>query len=242
LDIEQITHVVNYDAPPSAQTYVHRVGRTGRAGRQGVAITLLEPIERRQLRLYEKAFGQPISLVSAPTPKDVQAAQRKRLENNLRELLAQPEVTPVDAHQELIEQLAQEYDPLAIARATLSLFQPQKVSIPVTTPPPPATNRPKREIRTGNGSEQRFEARGGNEQMVRLHIGAGRDAGLRPGDIVGAIANECGIPGRTIGAIEIRDTHAFVEVREQDSASVLNLKYTTLRGRPVAFALAEPDA
>jgi len=80
-----------------------------------------------------------------------------------------------------------------------------------------------------------------DQPMVRLYIGAGRDAGLRPGDIVGAIANEAGIPGRTIGSIEILENCAFVEVREQDSQSVLSLKSTTLRGRPVAFSLAESN-
>ncbi|WP_218082884.1 DEAD/DEAH box helicase [Anthocerotibacter panamensis] len=236
LDIEQITHVVNYDAPPAAQTYVHRIGRTGRAGRQGVAITLIEPAERRLLRFYERTVGQAIPIVKAPGPRDVQQAQRARLERTLREVLAQAEELPTDANQDLVERLAQEFDPLDIARATLSLLPgptQRTAEIPVVAPPSRREGRPQE-------GENRFELRRTTEDqpMVRLYIGAGRDAGLRPGDIVGAIANEAGIPGRTIGAIEILDTHAFVEVREQDSVSVLNLKNTTLRGRQVAFELA----
>ncbi|WP_287130971.1 DEAD/DEAH box helicase [Candidatus Cyanaurora vandensis] len=227
LDIEQISHVFNYDAPPAAQTYVHRVGRTGRAGRRGVAITLVEPAERRLLRFYERAVGQPIAIVKAPSPKDVQQAQRQRLEDHLREILVNLEQR--QDHQELVERLALEFDPLDIARATLSLLPESQRPIEVPPSAPPQSPRRSVEKRTT----------GGDQPMVRLYIGAGRDAGLRPGDIVGAIANEAGIPGRTIGAIEIMDTCAFVEVREQDSDSVLNLKNTTLRGRPVAFALAE---
>lgn len=244
LDIEQITHVFNYDAPPAAQTYVHRVGRTGRAGRQGVAITLVEPTERRLLRFYERAVNRAISVVKAPSVKEVQQAQRQRLENQLREILIVND--PVPEHQDILDRLAQEFDPLDIARATLSLLpNAQRTEQKAEREPAPTNSAPRRVIGVrAERSEQPLRADSApraDQPMVRLYIGAGRDAGLRPGDIVGAIANEAGIPGRTIGSIEILENCAFVEVREQDSQSVLSLKTTTLRGRPVAFSLAESN-
>ncbi len=246
LDIEQITHVFNYDAPPAAQTYVHRIGRTGRAGRQGVAITLVDALERRNIRLYEKAVGKPIPFVSAPTVKDVQNAQRLRLETQLREVLADSEIKS-DDHQDLVERLAQEFDPLAIARATLSL-------LPVAPTPggdirdsSPSRDRDRgdRDFRSGSSSGEAISAprrEKRTDPMTRFYLDAGRDAGLRPGDIVGAIANETGISGRTIGAIEILDGWSFVEVREQDAGLLEKLHQTTLRGKPVTFTLEPPNA
>jgi ATP-dependent RNA helicase DeaD len=242
LDIEQVSHVVNYDVPSDPEAYLHRIGRTGRAGRKGVAVTLVEPREQRLLRNIERLMKRDIDIERLPTVADLRARRFELLDASLREALLGDDL---DRYRAVIEPLEEEYDILDIALAAASLAaeatgpDPDEEELPeVTLRPqdrlanlrPPRGPRGVRSFRNGAG-------------MTRLFIGGGREIGLRPADIVGAIANESGLSGKAIGAIEIADHFALVEVPEEAAEDVVRaLNRASIRGRrlPVRRERDEP--
>ncbi len=223
LDIDQVTHVINYDIPWDVESYIHRIGRTGRAGRSGEAITLISPRERYQLRQIERFINAPIRPARVPTAADIAARRREMLQENLRQTLAS---SSYDGHQKTVEKLIAEgeYDAAQIAAAALHLlWQAQKGAADY-------------DAAAVKVEEERTEA-----GMTRLFLQIGRQDGIRPGDIVGAIANEAGIPGNAIGAIDIMDRSTFVEVPEADALRVIEaLAHTKLRGKRVYVDVARP--
>jgi ATP-dependent RNA helicase DeaD len=221
LDIETVTHVINYDIPWDAEQYIHRVGRTGRAGRAGDAITLIEPRERRQLRVIEQMIGAKIKPVRIPTAADIAARRRALFMDDLREAL---EAGAYDGQLETVEALAAEYDPAEVAAAALHLLWQTRVGTPQETA----------EAVAAYGEQP-------EPGMTQLFVGMGRQDGLRPDDLVGAIANEVGLPGKAIGAIDILDRTAFVEVpSDRVEAVIAALNRTKLRGRRVRVQVARP--
>ena len=222
LDIETVTHVVNYDIPWDVEQYIHRIGRTGRAGRTGDALTLVEPRDRRQLKEIERMIGAPIKPARIPTVADIAARRRDLFKESLRETL---EARAFDGHLATVEELAGEYDPAEIAAAALQMLWQNQNSAP--------TEMVAEELAAdGERPEQ---------GMARLFIGLGRQDGLRPADLVGAIANEAGLHGRSIGAIDILDRSAFVEVPAAEAENVIEaLRRTKLRGRKVKVEAARP--
>ena len=221
LDIETVTHVINYDIPWDVEQYIHRIGRTGRAGRTGDAITLVEGRERRQLRAIEQMIGTPIKPARIPTAADIAARRRDLFQESLRETLA---ARAFDGHLATVEALSDEYDTSEIAAAALQMLWQSQHSGP---------------------AEAAEELNADSEQpevgMTRLFVGLGRQDGLRPGDLVGAISNEAGLAGRTIGAIDILDRTAFVEVPAPDAQKVvIALRNATIRGRKVKVEVAQP--
>jgi len=221
LDIETVTHVINYDIPWDVEQYIHRIGRTGRAGRTGDAITLVEGRERRQLRAIEQMIGRPIKPARIPTAADIAARRQDRFQDSLRDTLAAREF---DGYLASVEALSTEYDPSEIAAAALQMLWQSQHSGP---------------------AEAAEELNADSEQpevgMMRLFIGMGRQDGLRPGDLVGAISNEAGLPGKAIGAIDIMDKTAFVEVPAQDANRIVAaLRQATLRGRKVKVESTRP--
>src|SRR5438874_1457789 len=119
LDIETVTHVINYDIPWDAESYTHRIGRTGRAGREGDAITLISPRERRQLRSIEQATRTRISPVRLPTAADIQARRRELFKTSVLEAMEQG---GYDEFLVTVEELAEEHDVSSIAAAALKLL------------------------------------------------------------------------------------------------------------------------
>ena len=216
LDIEHVSHVINYSLPGDPESYVHRIGRTGRAGRAGEAISLVTPRERRLLRWIERAVGQRLELRRVPTASDVAAKQRERLAATLSEMI---ETDELDRPMALVDELAIHYDPSKIAAAAISMLlqpEPEETEIPVS-------------------------AVGAERGMARLFLNVGREDGVRPSDIVGAIANEARISGKSIGVIEIRDIYSFVEIPEDLVQRVIEaLGRTKLRGRAVRVEIARP--
>jgi ATP-dependent RNA helicase DeaD len=216
LDVEHVSHVINYSMPGDTESYVHRIGRTGRAGRTGEAISLVTPREKRLLRWIERAVGQRLEARRVPTATDVAARQRERLAATLQEII---EMEELEGPMALVDELAAYYDPNLIAAAALSLLmepEPETPDLPVSS----------------TGTER---------GMVRLFIDVGSKDGLRPSDVVGAIANEAQIPGKAIGVIEIKDTYAFVEIPENLVQRVVAaLGRTRLRGREVRVEVAQP--
>jgi ATP-dependent RNA helicase DeaD len=245
LDIEHVSHVINYDIPLDPEIYVHRVGRTGRAGRGGCAITLVTPRERRLLRYIERVTGAPIQRMRLPTIADVIARRRESFKETLRETIEQGGLEPF---QVMAEQLGEEYSPtdLAAAAFRLLLGEPQDVvEDALAAAEPSDEERRPRDRRARDYAEERAPRGrrdfGPERGMTRLYLDVGRDDGVRPADIVGAIANEANIPGRAIGAIELFERFAFVEVPGNLSERVLRaLKRTTIRGRKIAPSVAQP--
>jgi ATP-dependent RNA helicase DeaD len=245
LDIEHVSHVLNYDIPLDPEVYVHRIGRTGRAGRTGCAITLVTPRERRMLHYIERVTGAPIPRMRLPTIADVLARRRAAGKETVRDTIESGGLEP---YQVMAEQLGEEYSPtdLAAAAFRLLLGEPVDESEDRLAAAEPSESdrqaRPRRERDFADERPQRGGRSYGPERgMTRLYLDVGRDDGVRPSDIVGAIANEANIPGRAIGAIELFDHFAFVEVPGNLSERVLRaLKRTTIRGRKIAPSVAQP--
>jgi ATP-dependent RNA helicase DeaD len=361
LDIGVITHVVNFDVPSSADTYVHRIGRTGRAGRDGVAITLVEPREHNLLRNIERAVGMPLEIAGLPTVADMREHRLDLLGGALREALV---AGGTGRYRGVVEALASEFDLVDIALAAVAMAdaeargaedttelvpatlpQPHERSRgagrkprygeerpggygkgphpgpgprpgsaqypgpgprpgsaqypgpgprpgsgeptgpwdrprPVGAPPPhlgvptppggiePSADRPARRegaARAGRpagagpasgpmpaGPRRGYRVSGwrdaegrpvmrlpnagsgGPGGVTRLFVGAGRAAGVRPGDLVGAITNEAGLQGGDIGAIQIADGFSLVEVPAEAADHVIRtLRGATIRGQIV---------
>jgi ATP-dependent RNA helicase DeaD len=257
LDIEHLSHAINYDVPSAPEAYVHRTGRVGRAGREGVAITLLEPREHRLLRNIERLTRQRITVAQVPTVADLLARRMELTRAALREAILAGEA---QRYRVVVEALADEFDPMEVAMAAVKLVheadgesradQDEIPQVPLHRERAPHERRPAHgrfEPRDGRGDERatrgaRFAAggapaRGSRPQggMAVLHIGAGRNLGIRPQDLVGAIANEAGVHGRAIGAIEIADRYSLVEVAAEVASDVVSaLRRTTVKGRKVA--------
>ncbi|WP_343073631.1 DEAD/DEAH box helicase [Pyxidicoccus fallax] len=241
LDIPRLSHVVNFDVPNAPETYVHRIGRTGRAGREGVAITLVEPREHRLLRNIERVTGQRIEVATVPTVADLREKRQEMIRASLRETLVAGEL---DRLRGVVEDLASEFDPMDIAAAAVKLLQEaqdegregKEEEIPVVAPPAERPGKPAGPGGPRGRQERGGKARGGppSWDITRLWIGAGRRAGMRPADLVGAIAGEAGLDSSRIGAIQIGDSFSLVEVPEPDANRIIAaLKETTLRGRKV---------
>jgi ATP-dependent RNA helicase DeaD len=234
LDVEQLSHVVNYDLPNSPDVYTHRIGRTGRAGREGVAITLAQPREHRMLRNIEELTGQPIRVEAVPSVVDLKARRMDLLRASLREAIV---ADGFDPYRAVVESLAEEFDVMDVAQAAVKLAHEATAGgaaddgedIPDAPAPPPR--------REGSGPPPgKGKPRGARPQqetgMKRIYVGAGRNAGIRPQDLVGAITGESDLTGRQIGAIEIADRFSLVEVPEPVIDDVITaLRGTSLKGR-----------
>ncbi|MDO9406994.1 DEAD/DEAH box helicase, partial [Patulibacter sp.] len=200
LDIDNLTHVVNYDVPSAPEAYVHRIGRVGRAGREGVAITFAQPREHRNLKNIERLTRQQIAIEPVPTVADLRSRQLAEMTTTLRETLAAP--GDLAELRGVIESLAGEFDVVDVAAAALKLAQAATGS-PVDEEDIPeiAAGKPKehrgagfregsrRDPRGENGpGGNRRERRGAGVGTTRIFVGAGREARMRPQDLVGAIA------------------------------------------------------
>jgi ATP-dependent RNA helicase DeaD len=239
LDIELVSHVINYDIPLDPEIYVHRIGRTGRAGRTGCAITLVKARERRLLQEIQRATGAPIQRMHIPTIADVIARRRESFKETLRETIAEG---GLETYGIMAEELGEEYSPTDLAAAAFKLLlgaQPDETEDVLAQP----ESEPFREDREGRSRRGRGErgSFGPEQGMTRLYLDIGREDGVRPGDIVGAIANEASIPGRAIGVIELYEHFSFVEVPSNVSDKVMRaLKQTTIRGRKITASVARP--
>jgi ATP-dependent RNA helicase DeaD len=237
LDVEHVSHVINYDIPLDPEIYVHRIGRTGRAGRTGTAITMVTPRERRLLRIIERTISAPIQRVRLPTIADVVARRRESFKETLRETIAQG---GLEQFVIMAEDLGEEYSPTDLAAAAFKLLLGDSPSQDEDKLAEQELEQIEDE-RDGRRPGRRDRSFGPERGMMRLYIDVGRDDGVRPADIVGAIANEAGIPGRAIGAIELFERFSFVEVPNNHSERVMRaLKRTTIRGRKISPSVAKP--
>jgi ATP-dependent RNA helicase DeaD len=249
LDIEELTHVVNYDVPSAPEAYVHRIGRTGRAGREGVAITIAEPREHRLLRNIEQVTRQKIELATVPTVADLRARRLELLRASLREALL---AGAFERQRVVVEGLAEEFDIMDVAAAAVQLLddatggdgqgEPEEIPTITRESRPPREGRERERGPRGRTPRERPARTARRQQrerpdwdVTRLYIGAGRSAGIRPGDLVGAIANEVGVDSSAVGAIDIADKFSLVEVPEEIAEEIIAaLRSTTLKGRKVS--------
>ncbi len=232
LDIDNISHVFNYDLPQFSEIYVHRVGRTGRAGKTGVAISLVTPQDYRHLRRIETYTRQQIPLAQLPTEEEILALREARLVERMLVWLKRGRCKKERA---IVEQLVEDgYDPLEIAAATLKMAraddEKKRPIYPLSEVRQVNPRRKKRgdrrESRNRNSNNRfankQFKSYQSHETgMVRLILNAGKTHGLRPADVVGTIAHHADIPGHTIGAIKIRAEDTIVDVPEQFVGQVL---------------------
>jgi ATP-dependent RNA helicase DeaD len=230
LDIEHLTHVVNYDVPSAPDVYVHRIGRVGRAGREGVAITLAEPREHRMLRTIERVTRRRMAVEKVPTVADLRTRRLELTRAALQEILAED---GLEQFRVVVETLADEFDVMDVALAAVKLAheaggatsdEDEIPQVGLAEPPPPG--------RRGAGERPERRGRAAAGGMTRLFVGVGRNAGIRPQDLVGAIAGESPLSGRDVGAIEIADRFSLVEVPESAAADVIAaLRGTTIKGK-----------
>ena len=220
LDVKRISHVVNYDIPTDVEAYIHRIGRTGRAGKTGDAILFVSQREKRLLRAIEKTTRQPIEPMQMPTAKDINQQRMLRFKQKVRESLA-------DEKNELYYQLLTEVqeeegaEPLEIAAALAALLQgdePLLLSEKALRPVREERGRSKDEKRAPRrnksaGSDKPLPLKGHPEvEMQRFRIEVGYQHDVKPGNIVGAIANEADLDSEYIGHIEIFEDHSTIDL------------------------------
>ena len=247
LDVPRISHVVNYDIPHDVESYVHRIGRTGRAGRSGHALLFVTPRERRLLSQIERATRQSLQEIQLPSVDDVNEMRMTKFAESITESLQDSNLA---LFRRLVEQYASEHsvpmEDIAAALATQS-----RNSDEFLMKEQPKQRRNDRNDRGDRGPRRDFDDRGdrgprrdnrrdsgGNFSMYRLAVG--KRSGVKPGSIMGALANEAGLKGSDIGRIQIRFDHTLVELPSHLSAGDIDqMKDIVVSGQAIDI---RPDA
>lgn len=269
LDIPRISLVINYDLPGDNEAYVHRIGRTGRAGREGTSIAFVRPREMYSLRHYERLTSGTVNMYELP---NVQELGQKRIERARNEIANIVETKELSNIREIVENMANESEMSMLDLAAALLYQKQlkQPLQPKEDPKPRRETRDRdargerngrdRNDRGGARRDSRSDSRGernGNRnsrddrprkakverndidwQTYRLEVG--KEHGARPGDIVGAIANEISLDSSYIGAINLHDKHSFVQLPKGIPNDLFNqLKAVRVRRQPLAISASE---
>jgi len=255
LDVPRISHVFNYDLPHDSESYIHRVGRTGRAGRNGEAIIFLTNAQRNKLRLIERTTKQPIEIIDVPTSKQINAMRVQRFTQTITDVSAEKDLT---LFKEMISAYAEETGkPLEMIAAALAEIAQQ--GRPFLMKDRPAGKRAQDSGRReefhdrGDRSGDRKD-RGGNAGrpprqlgppeagMVRYRIDVGWNDGVKPGNIVGAVANEAGIEGQYIGPISIRNEFSTIDLPEGMPEDIYQkLRKTWVSGKRLNLEVSRGD-
>jgi ATP-dependent RNA helicase DeaD len=236
LDVERITHVVNYDVPHDTEAYVHRVGRTGRAGREGEAIIFISPRERRMLQAIEKVSGRPIEEMAFPSFEDVNASRAARFAQSVTESFGAPHFHEFRA---LVQRYAEDndVDMTDVAAAIAVMSQADKEFFLREDPKPVVRER--REPREGREPRERTP-RPSSEGMRAYRLAVGKRHKTTPSMVVGALANEGGLKRSDFGKITIGGEHTIVELPQDLPSEVFDaLSATRISGRLINIS---PDA
>ena len=217
LDVDRITHVVNYDIPYDTESYIHRIGRTGRAGRTGDAILFVSPREKRLLGNIERATKKKVEEMQLPSTEFINNARVSRFKQRITDVLSSEELS---FFSQLIEQYQTEHDVPAvdIAAALAKISQGDTPLILKDAPKRKRVEREERDRKGGKntsergGSSKRSRGRATDIKMDLFRIEVGNSHGVKPGNIVGAIANETGIDGDHIARIKIEENYSTVEL------------------------------
>jgi ATP-dependent RNA helicase DeaD len=265
LDIPDVSHVINYDIPESAETYVHRIGRTGRAGKTGTAITLVTNREVRWIRQIERAVRARIEPRRLPTVADVAERRIDQLKQQLLDVTGDESLPALTYYLNAVTELGEEIELATLAAAALKLYAEETgrgqleetaddVAVIQIPSGGPRGGRFDHDARGGDRRGDRGDRdlrpsqRGGGapvarDGVVRLFLNVGHNLGIRPQDIVGAIANEANVPGRSIGSIDIFDSYSFVEVPSDTSQQIIDaISNSGIKGKYVNVEIARPDA
>lgn len=257
LDVERVSHVINYDVPYDTESYVHRIGRTGRAGRQGDAILFISHREKRMLFSIERATRQSIDTMTIPSISELNETRLSRFKNSVIEAIGDSSIETLIPIVESI-QAETEAAPEVIMAALAKIAQGDEPLIlkesdrPDLNARPPRTERPERSDRAPRergGRNERGGERGGergakrerksgppSEGMQRYRIEVGHTHGAKPGNIVGAIANEANISSKNIGSIEIYDNFSTVDLpKDMPKATHETLQKTRVAGRSLGM-------
>ncbi|MFT4938471.1 MAG: ATP-dependent RNA helicase DeaD [Paraglaciecola sp.] len=257
LDVERISHVINYDVPFDTESYVHRIGRTGRAGRQGDAILFISHREKRMLFSIEKATRQTIEPMPIPSISQLNETRLSRFKSSVIEAMTHSSIETLIP---IVESIQQETDaaPEVIMAALAKMAQGDEPLIlregdrpDLNSAPPPRESRGDRgsndrsrgSERSGRGGERGGERaarprKSGppSEGMQRYRIDVGHTQGAKPGNIVGAIANEADISSKNIGAIEIYDNYSTVDLpKDMPKSTRETLQKTRVAGRSLGL-------
>jgi len=243
LDVERISHVVNYDIPYDTEAYIHRIGRTGRAGRHGDAILFVAPRERRMLAAIEKATRKKIDLMELPSTELINDKRIARFKQRITDTLANDDL---GLFTELIEQYQMEHNvpALEISAALAQLLQGDTPLLLKHKPQAKTKfqrddgSRPPRKKPAG---KQRAKGKSAalEDGMLRYRIAVGHNHKVKPANIVGAIANEAGIDSQNIGRIDIFDDHSLIDLPKGMPKAIFNdLKTVRVSGHPMKISLS----
>ncbi|KGJ95123.1 DEAD/DEAH box helicase [Colwellia psychrerythraea] len=272
LDIPRISLVINYDLPGDNEAYVHRIGRTGRAGREGMSIAFVRPREMYSIRHYERLTSGTVLNYDLPNIQDIGKIRIERTRVEVAKIVADKDISSM---REIVEAMAAESEVSMIDLAAALLFQKQ-MKQPLQPKEDPKPRRDARERndrndrgdrnsrdRNSRGNDSRRDARGGERgdrnsrgarderprkekvnrndvdwQTYRLEVG--KEHGARPGDIVGAIANEISLDSSYIGAINLHEKHSFVQLPKGIPTDLFNqLKGVRVRRQPLAITTSD---
>src|SRR5690554_77582 len=260
LDVPGVSHVINYDLPQEAESYVHRIGRTGRAGRSGESISFVRPREMHMLKRYERSTNGTIEMLEVPRGREL---TKHRIGKAQEALLAIMDKSDMEQMASLLTQIVEGSERTVedVAAALLFEFQKQRPLIVKEEPPrrertdsrdfnprDRADRGARRSERSDRGGE-RFDRKGkapARERKPRMNIefdtyrvAVGKDHGARPGDVVGAIANEGNLDSKFIGEIQLFDKHATVQLPKSLPTEVLRkLQNARVRQQPISLTLA----
>ena len=246
LDVQRISHVINYDIPNDTEAYVHRIGRTARAGRAGDAILFVAPRELRMLRAIEKAIRQPIERMQLPTPEAITGHRLAQFKQQVGEICASQDLAFFQGVVAEIER-EQEIGPHDIAAALTWLAQRDRPFQFEDTIPRELERAPERPARSARPGERRERPSRDSADFdkVRYRLEVGHQHGATPQNIVGAIANEAGIDSRYIGRIEIHDDYSTVDLPDGMPREIFqHLKKVRVRQCPLNISRLdglEPD-
>lgn len=249
LDVERISHVLNYDIPYDAEAYVHRIGRTGRAGRSGNAMLFVNPREKHLLRTLERTIKQPIEACELPKAA---AVTKRRIERFKQQLLSTINDNDLALYRQVISELCEEHD-VNIEEAAAALtfiaqreqpFQVKEIELPKEK----ARNKKRslqvefdsRKKRRDSGKNSRSRRESADMPMTRYRVEVGRNHQVGPGDIVGAIANEAGIDGQLIGRIKLFEDYSTVDLPTgMPKAIFKQLRKTWIRNQQLRISVLE---
>jgi len=269
LDIPRISLVINYDLPGDNEAYVHRIGRTGRAGREGMSIAFVRPREMYSLRHYERLTSGTVNMYELPNIEELGKKRIERARDEIAGIVAAKDLTSM---REIIEAMASESELSMVDLAAALLFQKQlKQPLQPKEDPKPRRDSRERDSRERNSRDRndrgrdsrrdsRADSRGDRNgqrgsrddksrkakvnrndvdwQTYRLEVG--KEHGARPGDIVGAIANEISLDSSYIGAINLHEKHSFVQLPKGIPADLFKqLKGVRVRRQPLAISASE---
>jgi ATP-dependent RNA helicase DeaD len=242
LDVTRVSHVFNFDLPEGSDSYIHRVGRTGRAGRAGEAIIFLTNSQRSKLRYIERATRQPIEIVQPPTADQINAMRIKKFKTRITKTIDKRDLSQfVDMIRQHAEQSGQPME--MIAAAVAHIGQNGRPFL--------KNDRPAEKYRDGDRGSRERNTRGSKrdrhlgppeEGMCRYRISVGHRDGVRPGNIVGAVANEAGIDGEFIGPIKIHESYSTIDLPADMPHDVCEkLRNAWVAGRQMQLAVASDE-